>query len=264
VASKPNYPTVRDLPDSFGQHILDSLLNLIYPEACFICSVPVARRRDCGICTRCWDKAIALKIQPPLCPSCGLPVPSFDRESSWLCGRCILNPPPFAGARSYGYYTAELAKLVRGLKFNGRRNLTGLLAPLLAEAFFAGWNRDDVDLIVPVPLHSKRRHERGFNQAGLLAHSLAHQIALPFNDRALIRIRPTLPQVGLTDSERMDNVRKAFRCEDLPQITGRRILLIDDVMTTGATAASAARTLMDKGALRVSVLTIARAVPGLQ
>jgi len=169
--------------------------------------------------------------------------------------------PPYAGARSFGYYTAELGKIIQGLKFHRRRNLVNLLGPLLTAVFFESWSRDEFDLVVPVPLHPKRKRDRGYNQSELLARSLARQIAVP-HGRSLIRIRPTLPQVGLTDSERKENVRKAFRCSHSQQISKKRVLLIDDVMTTGATVASAAQALLDGGALRVSILTVARAGKG--
>jgi ComF family protein len=165
--------------------------------------------------------------------------------------------PPYAGARSYGHYSAEMSRVIQGLKFSGRRNLVGLLAALLAEAFFDTWSRAEFDLIVPIPLHPKRKRDRGYNQAELLAVSLAKLIALPY-DKALQRTRSTLPQVGLTDSQRLDNVRKAFVCPMPQRISKRRILLIDDVMTTGATVESASQALMDAGARRVSVLTVAR------
>ncbi len=258
MAPKPYFPTTRDLPASYAQKILDGLLNLVYPEVCLLCSVPVSRHQDCGICGSCWNKALALRITPPRCSSCGLPFQSFEPDSEHLCGDCILQIPSYTGARSFGYYTAELSGLIQGLKFQGRRNLATLLAPLLAEAFFDTWSRTDFDVIVPVPLHSKRRRERGYNQSELLAHLLGRQIALPC-DHALLRVRSTLPQVGLTDSQRLENVQNAFRCIKHQRISGRRILLIDDVMTTGATVESAARALLGGGALRVSVLTVARA-----
>ena len=166
--------------------------------------------------------------------------------------------PPYAGARSFGYYTAELSRLIQGLKFQGRRDFTKLLVPLLARAFWDSWKREDFDLIVPVPLHIKRKRDRGYNQSELLARMLAREIAIPCS-RALIRARSTLPQVGLTDSQRLENVRQAFRCVNRQQIYERCILLIDDVMTTGATAASASGSLLAAGARRVSVLTVARA-----
>jgi ComF family protein len=148
---------------------------------------------------------------------------------------------------------------VHGLKFDGRRNLAGLLAPLLAGAFFDVWDRSDFDYIAAVPLHPKRRRERGFNQSELLAQELAQRIAIPYL-QVLKRVRYTPPQVGLTDSQRKANIRHAFRCNNPQQIVKRRILLIDDVMTTGATVAGAAQTLIEAGAGSVSVLTAARAV----
>ena len=261
VNPKPYFPTIRDLPESHPRRLLDSLLNLIFPEDCFICSVAVARHQECGICSACWDKTLALKISPPRCASCGLPLQNFEDDQDHLCGECIRQMPPYAGARSFGYYTAELGKIIQEMKFHGRRNLVRLLGPLLTVAFFESWRREDFDLIVPVPLHSKRRRERGYNQSELLSRALERQIAVPFHP-ALIRVRPTLPQVGLTQLERMENVRKAFQCKRPQQISKMRILLIDDVMTTGATVSSASRALLEAGALRVSVLTVARAGKG--
>ncbi len=258
MATKPYCPTTRDLPHSRIQAILDGLLNLVYPDQCFICSIPIARRHDCGVCSGCWNKALELKIGPPRCSSCGLPFQNFQESSEYLCGNCLLQTPPYSGARSFGYYTAELSSLVRGLKFQGRRNLVGLLGPLLARTFFDNWERGEFDLLVPVPLHPKRKRERGYNQSELLARSLALQLAVPY-DCLLVRTRSTLPQVGLSDAQRQENVKNAFRCRTPERISKCRILLIDDVMTTGATVSSAAQALLDAGAFRVSVLTVARA-----
>jgi competence protein ComFC len=257
VTPKPYFPTTRDQPTTRVRKIFDGLLNLIYPETCFLCSAPVARQQDCGICDNCWQKVIALKILPPRCSSCGLPFYSFEENSEHLCGDCIQKMPPYAGARSFGHYSAEMSRVIQELKFGGRQNLVGLLAPLLADAFFDTWGRDEFDLIVPIPLHPKRKRDRGYNQAELLAVSLARLLAIPYY-KALQRVRSTLPQVGLTDSQRLENVRKAFRCFSPQRICKRRILLIDDVMTTGATVESAAQALVDAGAWRVSVLTVAR------
>jgi ComF family protein len=238
--------------------VFDGLLNLIFPDTCFNCAAPIARQQDCGICSDCWDKVIALKISPPRCSSCGVPFYNFEENSEHLCGNCIQQTPPYSGARSFGLYMAELSRVIQELKFHGRRNLIGLLAPLLAGACFDSWSKEEFDLVVPVPLHPKRKRERGFNQSELLARSLARHIAVPYGN-VLLRVRSTLPQVGLADAQRRENVRKAFRCYKPQQVLKSRILLIDDVMTTGATVASAAQTLMEAGAWRVSVLTVARA-----
>jgi ComF family protein len=259
--SKPFFPTIRDLPVSASRRLLDSFLNLVYPADCFICSAAVARHQDCGVCSRCWDRALGLKIAPPRCASCGLPLHSFEDSHDHLCGNCILNMPPFSGARSFAYYTGEMGRIIQEFKFRGRRDLARLLAPLLTTAFFECWSREDFDILVPVPLHRKRRRERGYNQSDLLARALEKQIAVRFHP-ALNRVRPTLPQVGLSDHERKENVRNAFRCVRPRDVSGLRILLIDDVMTTGSTVASATRALLDAGAARVSVLTLARAGKG--
>ncbi len=180
-----------------------------------------------------------------------------------LCGACSVEMPPFAGARSFGYYTGEISRLVQGFKFERRRNLVGLLAPLLAAAFGATWSRSDFDVVVPLPLHPRRQRERGFNQAALLASRLAKSLVVPCSQGALARVRDTPPQVGLTDAERLRNVRAAFECRRQAPVAGRRVLLVDDVMTTGATASSATEALCEAGARSVAVLTVARAVPGM-
>jgi len=114
---------------------------------------------------------------------------------------------------------------------------------------------------MPVPLHPGRERERGFNQSTLLARALARSLALPLREKAIVRIRKTLPQVGLSDSERRRNLKNAFRCRDTHTIADQRVLLVDDVMTTGATVASACKALLRGGAMRVMVLTAARTVP---
>jgi ComF family protein len=185
-------------------------------------------------------------------------MPNFESGADVLCGHCVLQPPAYSGARSFGYYSGELGRLIQGLKFNNRRNLVPLLVPFLIQAYYGSWDRDDFDLVVPIPLHPKRRRTRGYNQSEMLARLLARRTGIPFGNSVLIRKRSTLPQVGLTDTQRRENVRNAFQCINSGQISGRRILLIDDVMTTGATASSASAALMKGGALRVSVLTLAR------
>ena len=255
----PYFPTTRDLEDSVFRQILDGLLNLVYPENCLICSAAITRQRDCGICAHCWNKAVTLRIDPPWCASCGLPFHHLLEDSESLCANCILNPPPFSSARSFGYYTGELSSVIQVMKFLGRRSLAEQVSSLLAAAFYRTWSREEFDYVVAVPLHPRRKRERGYNQSELLAQHLARRIALPLY-HGLKRIRSTNPQVGLSNSERIDNVQGAFRCPDSRQVSGKRVLMVDDVMTTGATVASAAQALLEAGAVRVCVLTVARAV----
>jgi len=257
-------PTRRDIPASTFRRFADSVLNLFYPDACLVCAHPISRAQDCGVCVRCWEKALQQRIVGPSCPSCGLPYRTFASELVHLCGRCMISPPRFSGARAFGWYGAELSGMIRALKFGGRRDLVELLAPLLASTLLECWDVTEIDLVVPVPLHPERQRERGYNQAALLGASLARLIGRPFKERTLSRVRNTQPQVGLSDSERSSNLRHAFRCA-LPAVAhGARVLLVDDVMTTGSTAESASEALLEGGALRVSVLTVARAVVGVE
>lgn len=259
VSPRPLLPTRRDLPASPIIRIADGLLNIFFPASCFVCSAPVASMRDCCICRKCWEKALQLRIAGPSCPSCGLPYRSFEDEPGHLCGKCTVLLPPYSGARAFGWYGSELSRVIQALKFEARQDLAGLLAPLLASTFLETWSPREIDLVVPVPLHPKRRRERGYNQAALLGLALARLVGLPFCDRALVRTRSTLPQVGLSDSERSHNMRHAFRCDKPWFIKGMRVLLVDDVMTTGSTVASASEALLEAGAMRVSVLVVARA-----
>jgi ComF family protein len=254
--------TSRDLPPSLIRRLTDGLFNLLYPELCLVCSAPAARSQDCGVCDRCWQKALQLRISEPFCPLCGVPYRSFEREPSHLCGRCTVCLPPYAGARAFGCYSAELSLMIQALKFYGRQDMAKLLAPLLASTFLEFWSPQEINFILPVPLHPKRRRERGYNQATLLGLALGRLLGLPCRERMLKRVRPTLPQVGLSESERNHNVADAFHCPKPAAIRGQRILLVDDVMTTGSTVASACEALQEAGALRISVLTVARAVTG--
>jgi ComF family protein len=256
--------TRRDLPDRGMRRALDSVLNLVYPDGCLSCKAAVSRATHCSICDSCWQKILELRIRPPWCPSCGLPYPPAGGAGSHLCGDCILRPPPFEGARAFGYYAAELSVAMRALKFMARRNMAALLAPLMASAFQVSWQRGDFDLVVPIPLHPRRVRVRGYNQAALLARQFAGIIGLPVEEKALIRVRDTPPQVGLSNRERLENLRNAFRCVRPRVVQGRSILLVDDVMTTGATGTSASLALLASGALRVAALSCARTVTNLE
>jgi ComF family protein len=263
VAPTTSPLSIRDRPSSRFQLIVDGVLSLLYPDACYICSVPIARLQDCGVCDTCWKRTLDLRILRPFCPSCGLPLPQPGLEGEYLCITCSSKTPIYSGARSFGVYVSELSLLVQGLKFHGRRNLVHLLSPLLAAAFHESWDRSEFDCVVPIPLHPQRKRERGFNQAALLAHSLAGLIGIPCCEPALSRTRRTQPQVGLSDPERFRNLKNAFACGSSSLVAQKRVLLVDDVMTTGATAASASEALLAAGALRVSALTVARTIPGL-
>lgn len=261
--SELQYSTPRDLAPSPLRLAVDSVVNVLFPSDCLSCATPVWRLQDLGVCDRCWAGILALRCGEPMCPSCGLPYHRYGSEKqTHLCGRCVLDSPAFSGARSYGYYRSQLRAILHSFKYGGMRNLTGLLAPLLASTFRNHWNDRQADGIVAVPLHPARERERGFNQSALLARGLSDMLGVPVMKDTLRRVRRTAPQSGLSEQRRKLNVRNAFRIVRGSDLIGRTVLLVDDVMTTGATAASAAGELRRAGALRVWVLTVARAVPG--
>lgn len=160
----------------------------------------------------------------------------------------------FDAAYSFGFYEDELRRLIHLFKYGRVQTLAKPLGRLLALALP---RQQEFDLIVPMPLHWRKRWQRGFNQSALLASEISRRVNLPVRN-ALRRIRPTAAQAGLTNAKRRLNVSGAFRARKRPALNGKRVLLVDDVMTTGATAASCARALKLAGARQVTLLTLAR------
>ncbi|MBI3665063.1 MAG: ComF family protein [Acidobacteria bacterium] len=177
-------------------------------------------------------------------------------EGSGLCGECRVGPTEFNWARGYGEYDGVLRHLIHLLKYAGMRPLARPLAERLASLLAQA---GPVDLIVPVPLHRRRRWSRGFNQAELLAEALGRLSGLPVETSVLRRYRPTLSQTGLTREQRRQNVKGAFRAGHPGRIAGKNVALVDDVITTGATVDACAAVLKRAGAAGVVVLAIARA-----
>lgn len=186
------------------------------------------------------------------CASCRTPFQNaFPLDAEGRCALCRSGLRGFDAAYSFGAYEGVLRELIHLYKYGKVRTLARPLSGLLAQAL----PRDEAfDAAVPVPLYWRRRLQRGFNQAELLARGLSRRTGIPVV-KALGRVRPTPTQAGLSNSARRQNVVKAFRARSVP---GQRILLIDDVMTTGATAASCALALKQAGARRVALLTVAR------
>lgn len=202
-------------------------------------------------------------LSRPWCPRCGLPFASSAAllySPTHLCSACRDREPPFERARSAVAYDGVAASAIHLMKYQRRRllarSLGALLLPLLEEL-------GPVDGVVPVPLHVQRLREREFNQALALAQVVCRETGWPLWWNLLERTRPTQAQVGLDAAERRRNVRQAFLVRDVEPVEGRRILLIDDVMTTGSTVHECARVLTRAGAGPVQALTVARQIrPG--
>lgn len=212
-------------------------------------------------CAGCWD-ALPL-LGPAGCPVCGRPFVGLP--DGLACAACRAAPPPYAWARAVAAYRDGMRAAILALKFGPRPAVARPLATLLGEAgarLLPAPPAECVDALVPVPLHPTRAAERGFNQAELLAAPCARRWGLPLLGRALVRTRPTVPQTDLDPEARRANVAGAFAVRRPAVVAGLRLLLVDDVLTTGATVAAAARALQSGGAAAVGVLVLARVGDG--
>lgn len=236
------------------------LLDLVYPPSCIACHGAAAEPGS--LCPACWTRMRF--IEKPYCQRLGTP---FDFDFSAQTGMDLISPQAFADppvydrARAVARFEDGPARdLVHRLKYGDRLELARPMARWMARA--GAELLADAPLIVPVPLHRRRLFTRRFNQAALLAQEISGLSGIDWDTGILARIKPTQPQVGKTQAQRADNVQGAFRVppERRPAIAGRRILLVDDVLTSGATANAAARNLLRAGAEAVDVLVFARVV----
>ena len=217
------------------------------------------------LCQACIRGLVA--VESPICDCCGLPIISRQGVDH-RCGDCIREPKSYRIARAALVYEQILTRVIHRFKYQGKVQLAKPLAELLWTAFRLFWEPDSIDIILPVPLHVKRFRMRGFNQACLLVcnwNILAGQFPyraaqLQIERNLLVRTAATVPQSALGRAERAVNIKNAFELNNPDQVKDKRILLIDDVYTTGATVNECTRLLLKCGARHVDVLTLARAV----
>lgn len=232
-------------------------LDLVYPPACAGCGVLLGS--GAGLCPGCWSKLAF--IERPYCEVLGTPF-SHDLGPGILSADAIANPPPFERLRSVALYDDLARNLVHSLKYRDRTDLAPMMAGWMLRA--GDGAIEAADVIVPVPLHRLRLIWRKFNQAAELSRALAALSGTPVLIDAVRRTKRTRRQIGLSPRARAENVRSAFSVtpEGREALFGRRVALVDDVYTTGATVAAVTRALKRAGAADVTVLTFARALPG--
>jgi ComF family protein len=230
-------------------------LEFALPLLCPSCREPLGE--GVGLCASCWSR-LSL-IEPPYCARLGIPF-VFDPGAGLLSMEAIANPPAYDRARAAVRYDDVAASLVHQLKYGDRLDLAPMMGRWMARA-----GREllaDANGVVPVPLHWRRLWARRFNQSAALAGAISALCGVPVMHGGLKRVRATPQQVGLSKAERADNVQGVFRvpAEQKAEITGQRIVLVDDVLTSGATVDACARALLRAGAAHVDVLVFARVV----
>ena len=235
-------------------HAARLALDIALPTLCVSCREPVAGQ---GVCATCWAKLSF--IGPPFCPRLGIPF-VYDPGPGLLSMEAIADPPAYTRARAAVRYDDVARTLVHALKYQDRTDLAPAMGRWMARAGYE--LLDEADVLVPVPLHWRRGWSRRYNQSGALARVIARQNGVPVARDALRRVRPTQQQIGLSRSQRASNVQGAFKvaAEQKSEIQGRRVVLIDDVLTSGATVDACARALLRAKAAQVDVLVFARVV----
>jgi len=236
-------------------HHMTTLRRLLFPDMCLGCAVHVSAQGT--VCPECWADLVF--IDRPYCEITGRPF-AHDFGQGAVSAEAIANPPRYARARAATIHDGLARRLVTRLKYGDRTNLAPWMAQWMVRA-----GKEllcEADCIVPVPLHRMRYWTRRFNQSAELARHISGQCAKPHAPDALIRAKSTRPQVGLTARARQDNVSGAFIVPDtaFSTISGRHIVLIDDVLTTGATIDAACRALIKAKAAKIDVLTFSRVV----
>jgi len=234
---------------------LDAGLGLVYPEVCQLCAQARATPRESFVCVEC--RSAVRFVEPPFCSHCGLPFEGAI-TGAFECAQCKEMKWEFRFARSAVIARDEVLEIIHRYKYKRAMWFEPLLAEWLISRAGSELRQENWDWLVPVPLHLTKQREREFNQAERLAKRLGEATGIPINQRWLRRVLPTRTQTLLSRDERMANVRNAFALRTNDGLKGQRLVIIDDVLTTGATTSACARALREGGAADVCVWTVAR------
>ena len=230
---------------SISRHLTQTLAEIVLPPVCAGCGA--VGRQFCGQC-----QAAVVWVEGPVCHRCGRP----ERRLANLCISCQLVPPPLEKIRAATHHYNPVRQVLHKMKYEGYFALAQPLGRLMVDAW-PRWEHQ-LDLVIPIPLHQRRWRERGYNQSELLTGVLEHELGLPSLASALERSRHTRPQVGLTSEERRANVLGAFTANPA-LVKGKRIMVVDDVYTSGSTLNAAAEALHQAGASSVTAYCLTTA-----
>lgn len=230
-------------------------LALVYPRVCQLCETERATPAEGFVCAKCWTGVRFIK--PPFCERCGLPYEG-EITTAFECANCRDMELHFCSARSAVTAKSVTLEIIHRFKYGQALWFEPFLVDLLVRAAKPALQSEQWDLVVPVPLHPTKQREREFNQAERIATGLARALQIPLRTDLVRRVLPTRTQTLLSKSQRADNVRRAFAPGNGAKLRGERVILVDDVLTTGATTSSCARLLRSVGASEVCVWTVAR------
>lgn len=236
-----------------------SVLAVLFPAPCHVCQQPLVTASQIPICAGCLNSL--RRLGPPVCARCGRPFPPGAAATALLCHACRRGLYRFDLARSFARYDRAAERVVTLLKYSAIEPLGAWLAARLAEVAGEEPALAEVDFIVPVPLDKARLRQRGYNQAELIARPLAERLGLPLRPHVLRRLRPRPNKLKLSRRERWETVRGAFETQPGIRVDRARILLVDDVLTSGATLDACARALRGAGAAAIQAITVARVAP---
>jgi ComF family protein len=257
--------SLRQATGAFLWQLAGGLTSILFPAPCGLCGEILTEASRIPICRSCLDQLVPWNV--PLCPRCGRPFVSAvavaDVEHP-LCHGCRREMYDFDFARSYGPYNSTMAGAIVMLKYERVMPLARLFAERLLLLVRENAEQFNADVVIPVPLHPARQRERGYNQAELIARALARRLKLPCRSHPLVRTRMRPEKRRLTVRERWQSVRNAFDLREGTQVDKLRVLLVDDVLTTGATLDACSRALREAGAAYVAAITVARAMPRSQ
>lgn len=244
-------------------NLIADVIDLIYPQFCASCKIRLSGERKACFCIQCWN---SIKIiEPPYCKICGIPYPAAAND--FICGKCINDSSgPIKIWRSIGVYEGTLREAIHQFKYRGKSKVGKNLCELTANTITANTEIQEnllkeVSYIIPVPLHKQKLREREYNQSEIIAKTVSEISNIPLWKNALLRTINTKPQSELDEKERWKNVSHAFSTDSSNyNMKETIVLLVDDIITTGATARSCAKVLLSSGASEVRMLSLSRGV----